>query len=811
MESLIKDIRYGSRSLLKRPGFTAIAVVTLALGIGANTAIFSVVNAVLLRPLPFAEPNQLVTLWNADAEKGVVFPFSWPDFTDYQMQSQSFEKLAAFDDRDFTLTGGGDALRLHGAMITSDLLPILGVSPQLGRAFSAHEDKPGVHAVILSHGLWQRRFNSDTQVIGRAVTINNQSFSVVGVMPEGFTFPIRSEPVELWTNAGIDGEGSEPWMSQRDNHVIQVIGRLKEGVNTAQAQAESERLGATIAARFPATKRGLKVRLIPLLERLVGDVRLALLLLFAAVGCVLLIACANVASLSLVRANARQREFAIRAALGATRQQIARELLIESVMLALSGGLIGLLLAVWSTRLLLNFVPRGLPRIDETTLDARVFGFALGVALLTGVLFGLAPAFRAGRTDLTEALREGSLGAGDGKRRNRFRSSLVVAQTAVSLVLLVCAGLLVGSFWRLQRVDPGFDAKKIITLRISLPDTRYDESQVENFYERLLSRVETLPGVTSASAGSAPPLTKLNSELAFAIEGAPAESQGHYPVSFYRVIRPNYFRTLNIPLLQGRDFEVRDTADSTPVVIVNESLVRKYFPHENPLGRRINPGLKTSDRGRQWREIIGVVKDVRHATLTEESGAELYVPHSQKQWGTLTLVARTSSDPVSIVNGVRSEVAALDKDLPIYSVETLEEYVSASLAQQRFQTLLLTLFATVALILTAVGLYGVVSYSVAQRTRELGIRVALGARATDVLKLVAKGGMMLVLIGVAIGLAAAVALTRLLKTLLFGVTPTDAATFATVSAGLIVVALLACYIPARRATKVDPLVALRYE
>ena len=599
METLIKDIRYSSRRLLKHPAFTVISIITLALGIGANTAIFSVVNAVLLRPLPFAQPNQLVTLWNADAAKGVVFPFSWPDFADYQVQSQSFEKLAAFDDRDFTLTGGGEALRLHGAIMTSDLLPILGVSPQLGHAFSAQEDKPGVHAVILSHGLWQRRFNSDTQVIGRAVTINNQSFSVVGVMPAGFTFPIRSEPVELWTNAGIDGEGAEPWMSQRDNHVIQVIGRLKTGVSVQQAQAESERLAAAIETRFSATKSGLKVRLIPLLERLVGDVRFALLLLFGAVGCVLLIACANVASLSLVRANVRQREFAIRAALGATRRQIARELLIESVLLALGGGLVGLLLAVWSTRLLLNFVPTGLPRIDEATLDGPVFGFALGVAFLTGVLFGLAPAFRAGRTDLTEALREGSPGAGDGKRRNRFRSSLVVGQTAVSLVLLVCAGLLVGSFWRLQRVDPGFDPKKIITLRISLPDTRYDESQVETFYERLLSRLETLPGVTSASAGSAPPLTKLNSELAFAIEGAPAESQGHYPVSFYRVILPNYFRTLNIPLLQGRDFDARDTADSTPVAIVNESLARKYFPHENPLGRRINPGLKSSAQGRQ--------------------------------------------------------------------------------------------------------------------------------------------------------------------------------------------------------------------
>jgi putative ABC transport system permease protein len=543
----------------------------------------------------------------------------------------------------------------------------------------------------------------------------------------------------------------------------------------------------------------------------VGDVRFALLLLFAAVGCVLLIACANVASLSLVRANARQREFAIRSALGATRQQVARELLIESMLLGLAGGLVGLLLAVWSTRLLLNFLPRGLPRIDETTLDGRVFGFALGVALLTGVLFGLAPAFRAGRTDLTEALREGSLGTGDGKRRNRFRSSLVVAQIAVSLVLLVCAGLLVGSFWRLQQVDPGFDAKNIITLRISLPDTRYDESQVENFYERLLSRIETLPGVTSASAGSAPPLTKLNSEVAFAIEDAPAESEGHYPVSFYRVIRPNYFRTLNIPLLQGRDFEARDTTDSTPVAIVNESLARKYFPHENPLGRRINPGLKSSDQGRQWREIIGVVKDVRHATLAQESGAELYVPHSQKQWGTLTLVARTSNDPVSIVGAVRREVAALDKNVPLYSVETLEEYVAAALAQQRFQTLLLTLFATVALILTAVGLYGLVSYSVAQRTREIGIRIALGARIVDVLKLIVKGGLALALTGVGLGLAGALALTRFIASLLFGVSATDAATFITVSVVLLAVTLLACYLPARRATRVDPLVALRYE
>lgn len=802
MRTLLQDLKYGVRMLLKNPGFSFIAIITLALGIGANTAIFSVVNAVLLRPLPFAEPEQLVTVRNFNIKQGgETYPITWPDFVDYRAQNQSFESLAAFRERDFTLTGAGDAARLRGAIITSNLFTTLGVLPQLGRSFTAEEENPGTRTVVLSHSLWQSRFNSDPNITGRAVTINGQSFEVVGVMPSGFTFPIRSEAVDLWVNAGIDGDGESPLMKQRGNHAVELIGRLKSGVMLTQAQSEMARVAALIAGQYPDTKTNLGVRTVLVSERVIGDVRFGLLLLLGAVSCVLLIACTNVANLLLARASARGKEIAIRSALGANRVRVVFQLLTESILLALCGGLIGLLLMSWVTELLIRFMLKGMPRVTETSLDVQVLGFALLISLVTGVLFGLAPALQLSKTSLTESLKEGT----HGTRGNRIRSSFIVTQIVATFILLVCAGLFINSFWRLNQVNLGFDPENVLTFRISLPDTRYEDKQVESFYQQLVSRIEGLPGVASVSAAEGLPLSGQNSELGFAV----TKPSGQFTHSaFYRVVRPNYFNTMRITLMQGRDFDARDTLTSAEVVIINETLARKYFSKENPVGRHL---YLSSDDGQVGREIIGVIKDVHHSGLSEESGAEIYAAHTQHPWGAITMVVRANSEPKSLVAAVRREVNALDKELPVYSVKTLEEYLSSSVAQPRFQTLLLVIFAGVALILTAIGLYGVIAYSVAQRTREIGVRIALGARTSDVMKMVLRQGMKLVAIGIVLGLIASFALTRLIKNLLFGVSTTDPLTFASIALLLTVVSLLACYIPARRAMKVDPMIALRYE
>jgi len=814
METLIKDISYGIRNLVKRPGLTSIIVITLALGIGATTAIFSVVNAVLLRPLPFADSERLVTVANVNLKQGdLAFFNTWPDFADWRIQSQSFEKLAGFNTRDLTLTGVGAPVRLRGGMATSDLFPMLGVSPQLGRVFTPDEDKPGAYSVILSHGLWQQRFGADPNVAGRPLTINGRAYQVIGVMPRGFGFPFKADAVELWINAGIDGEGRSALMKQRGNHYLEVVGRLKPGVTLGQAQAEMGRIAANLAKEYPDTNSEFGATAVPFFQGLVGDVRFVLLLLFGAIACVLLIACANVANLLLARATAREREMAIRAALGASRWRAVRQLLTESVLLSLFGGAAGLLVAMWGTQLLLTFVPPGLPRVAETAVDARVLGFTLMVSVLIGVLFGLAPAWQASKSELTTTLKDGGRGSGDGLRGSRIRNSLIVAQVAIAFCLLVCAGLLINSFWRLRQVNPGFDPNNLLTFKVSLPRTQYEKpEQVETFYQKLVSRIEPLPGVIGVTAVTPLPLSGDNADVGFAIEGVANNSTSPFPnETFLRVVRNGYFRTMGIPLVQGRDFDARDTHASTSVVIINESLALRYFPNQNPLGRRINPSFSTDDRGVLWREVIGVVKDVHHASLSAESGPESYVIQAQVPWNTIMLVVRTSNDPEKLIEAARREVGALDKDLPLYNVKTMEKRISSSFVQPRFQTLLLGIFAGVALLLTAVGLYGVLAYSVTRRTHEVGIRMALGARSIDVLKLIVRNGLALTLLGVAIGLGAAFAVTRLISSLLFGVTPTDTLTFVTVSVVLIGVALLACYFPARRATKVDPLVALRYE
>ncbi|MGH9840570.1 MAG: ABC transporter permease [Blastocatellia bacterium] len=814
MQTLWQDLRYGARMLLKNPGFTLIAVVTLSLGIGANTALFSVIDAVLFRPLPFERPERLVTLRSIDVKRGEGLQATYPDFNDWRAQNQSFEKLAAFRGRDLMLTGWGEAARVRGAVVTSDLFPLLGVAPRLGRGFTTEEDRAGGHSVVLSHAAWRDRFNADENVVGRTVTLNGLSYQIAGVMPAGFAFPLGvAEPAELWISAGIDDEGRASLTRQRGNHAVEVIGRLRDGVGLAQAQAEMGRIAQGLEQQYADTNTGLGVRVVPFHERLVGNVSWALWLLFGAVGCVLLIACANVANLLLARAVGRQREMAVRAALGAPARRIVRQLLTESLALALSGGLAGLLLAWWGAEWLVKLAPAGLPRATETTLDPRVFGFTLFVSVLTGLLFGLVPAWQAAKPDVTLALKESGRGAGGGSSDNRLRQGLVVAQVAVAFVLLTGAGLLLHSFRKLQRVDPGFDPRNLLTFRLSLPAAKYGEpQQIETFHQQLQERLRALPGVTNASASTVVPLTRQNASLGFSIEGAPVEPNRPFPhESFYRIIRPGYLQTMGISLVAGRDFDARDTREANQVVIINETLARRHFPNQNPLGRRINPSFATDSRGILWREIAGVVKDVRHAALNAEGGAECYVPHQQAPFGNITIVMRASREPNNLIDAVRAQVRALDRDLPVYNIKTLDEYLALSVAQQRFQTLLLAIFAGLALLLVAVGLYGVMAYSVAQRTHELGLRVALGAQTRDVLRLVVAQGLGLTVAGVMIGVAGALALTRLLRTLLYDVSATNPSTFIGVAALLMMVALVACWIPARRATQVDPLVALRVE
>jgi putative ABC transport system permease protein len=802
METLIQDVRYGVRMMRKRPGFTAVVVLTLALGIGANTAIFSVVNAVLLRPLPYRNAERLV--WVGGNIRGGTngASVSPPDYLDYRAQNTVFEEFAASTSvpNAVNLTGAGEPERLTGSRVTANYFRAFGVEPALGRAFGAEEERAGPAPVaVLSDGLWKRRFGGDPSVVGKTLTLDGKAVTVVGIAPPEFQYPAGAE---LWLPLDSD----DPDMKIRPAHFLRPIGLLKPGVTIEQARAETDLIARRLEELYPESNKGWSLTLIPLQEQVVGDVRTSLWVLLGAVGFVLLIACANVSNLMLARAAARRRELALRTALGASRWRVARQQLTESVLLALAGGALGLLLAWWGVDVLAALGAGDIPRTRDIGVDGRVLAFTAALSVLTGLAFGLLPALRASRPDLNEVLKDAGRGT-SGPGRGRVRAALVVSEIALALTLLAGAGLLVKSFVGLRRVNPGFDPANVLTLRIDLARARYAKpEQAAAFFGELQRRVAALPGVEAAGMVTELPLSGQPNDMYFYVAGRPPQTADQKVTADFRRVNQDYFRAMRIPLLRGRGFTEQEVAGAAGVVVVNETLARNFFPDEDPLGKHLVIDFGKAEEF----EIVGVAGDVRHRSLEGEVYQMMYLPTLRV--GRTNLVVRTTSpDPLALASAVRGEVAAVDRDQPVSAVRTMEEVVSGSVAQQRFRTLLLAAFAGVALLLAGVGIYGVIAYSVTHRTHEIGIRMALGAGAADILKMVVGQGMALALAGVAVGLLAALALTRVLSSLLFGVTATDAATFAAVSLLIAAVALLACLVPARRATKVDPMVALRYE
>ena len=811
MDSLWQDIRYGLRVLLKSPGLTAVAVIALALGIGANTAIFSVVNALLLESLPYRDAERIVILWEHSRrfgnERNVLSP---ANFIDWREQSQSFEEMALFFDARFNLTGGEEPVELPGQAVTPNLFTLLGVEPILGRNLTAEDAAPDApNAVVISYGLWQSRYGGDPGVIGRQLTLNTAQGSIVGVLPAGFQWHIQQNsqtgtPADIWVPFPL-GED----MRTRRGRFVQAVGRLREGVSLEQARAEMNTIAARLEQQHPNFNANWGATLVPLREQLVGDVRPALWIMLGAVGFVLLIACANVANLLLARAAARQKEFAIRTALGAGRRRVIRQLLTESVLLSTLGGALGLLLAWWGVEALVALSPRELVNLESVRLSLPVLGFTLGVSFFTGLVFGLAPALEAARLNTSESLKEGGRGTTAGGRSRRLRSVFVVAEIALALVLLVSAGLLVRSFIRLQAVDPGFRADNLLTMRVQLPRGAYQEDQrAIAFYRQAVERIGALPGVASAGAVSYLPFTGIAAATRFTIEGRPEAASGEDISTEVRVTSGDYFRAMNIPLLRGRLYNEQEMTESRHVIVINEAMARTHFPNEDPLGRRITV---TMSENPVPSEIIGIVGDSKHEGLDKEARPTVFWPHPELSYRAMTIVARTAGDPLALAQAAQREIQAIDPNQPVSTIRTMEQWLAESVARARFNTLLLGLFAALAFVLAAVGIFGVMSYTVTQRTHEIGLRMALGAQSRDVLLLIVGQGLTLTLVGVGLGLAGAYALTRLLASLLFGVTATDPVTYGVVAALLLAVALLACYIPARRATKVDPMEALRYE
>jgi predicted permease len=819
---MLTDIRYGLRQLWKHLAFTIIAVLTLALGIGANTAIFSVVNAVLLKPLPFPEPDQLIAVGMTDTRQATrteLNSLSYPDYFDFRDQNRTLATSAVYRDRSFALTSDEGATSLRGVKVSAEFFDVLGIKPKLGRTFARDDEQGGGGSggfkVVIGHDFWQKHFGGDADVLGRTVMLDRRQHTVIGVMPAGFQFPISTDPIDFYVTIAEDAtnpDGSTPQTKQRGNHSLEAIARLKPGVTVAQAQADLAAIAAGLAQQYPDSNTHFGVASRPLRDDLIGDVRIALYVLFGAVVCVLLIANANVANLLLARASARGKEMALRAAMGASRARIIRQLLTESLLLSGLGGALGLLIAQWGTEALIKTVPENIPRIGTIELDASVLGFTLLVSLTTGVVFGLVPAWQASHVDLNSSLKSGTRTGGGGENKGRVRNALIMAEVALALILLISAGLLIQSFARLGRVQPGLRTERLLTARVALPDIAYPKNEnIIAFFDQFLPRVRSLPGVESASTIVPLPLTGSNMVTTFDIEERPLP-EGQRQGAPVRIIATDYFKTMGIPLRQGRAFDQTDRFESIPVVIVNERFANKFFPGQNVIGKRIMPGFAADDSGEKMREIVGVVGNVKHLALKNEDSPEMYLTQTQIPFGAMSIVIRTSvSNPGALTASLRKELAALDGTIPLTSVRVFEEYVSRSLARPRFNALLLSIFAGTALLLTAIGIYGVMAYSVAQRTSEIGIRIALGAGKSSIFRLVVGQAMTLVGISLVVGLAGAFAATRLLNSLLFGVGAADPLTFVAIVLLVSAVAFIAAWLPARRATRVDPIIALRAE
>jgi predicted permease len=798
MTGLWQDVRYGARMLLKQPGFTLVAILTLALGIGANTAIFSVVNAVLLRPLPFKDPNRVVMVWNngAEAAGGDRTPLAVADLQDWRAQSRSFESIGAFQLGTFNYTSGEVPEQLRGIGVTANLLSLLGAVPQIGRDFQTADEQVGAERTILiSNRFWRSHFGADKQVVGRRVNLSGVSTTIIGVMPAGLDFPSRE--IDLWRAMQLEPP------TRRGPYFLTGVGRLKPGVQVQQARAESLTIKSSLESY------NLDFNVLPVNEFIFGDSRPALIALFVAVTLVLLIAAVNVANLTLVRAASRLREISIRTALGASRGRIIRRLLTESLLLAIGGGAFGTLCAFWGVSALVRFAPDNLPRVDQIKIDGLVLLWTGIVSLVTGLAFGLVPAWQGSRLNLNEVLRDGSRGSTESAGRRRGRSLLVIAELALAVMLLTGAGLLIKSLWRLQQVDLGINAERVLTMQMSLRGKRYEKPEtVRELNWRLIEQTRNLPGVQVAALTNSLPPDEPEFSSDFIVEGrTPVKDVPQ--IAYFNLVSPEYFQALGIPLHAGRTFSSSDSSDSPRVILINETLRRRFFPGEDPIGKRLN----LSSAGKpDWTQIVGVVGDVKYNGMADDVQPAIYQPIQQAPIFGFALILKTDlADPVSLTTAVRNEVGKLDSSLPLTKVSTMEQRIATAMAPPRFRTTLIALFAAVALILACVGIYGVISYSVTQRTHEIGIRIALGAQRRNVLQLVLGQGALLAVIGVILGLGGAFALTRLMSSLLFGVTPTDAAIFTSVPLGLTAIALLASYLPARRATKVDPLIALRYE
>lgn len=806
---LLNNIRFTLRQLRKNLGFTFTAALTLALGIGAATSIFSLVNAVLLRPLPFPQPDQLMSLRHENHAGGVVSSssVSYPDFFDWRARQKSFTGMASYRDTSLTLTNTGEAQNVEGEVVSSEFFRVLGIHPELGRDFVSNDEKPGEHVVMLSHQTWQSMFGSRPDIAGKSITLNGDSYTVAGVMPDDFAFPMENPAPQLWVTLAIDAvdpEGDTPETQQRGFDSLTVVGRLKDGVTVEQARAEMNLIDRNLAAQYPdSNKQYYSAHVEPELEALVGDTRPALRILFSAVCFLLLIACANVAGLLLARSSRRQAEIAVRAALGATRAEIVGQILVESVVLSLFGGALGLAFSSLFLKAMLRFVPQDLPRMDHIPLDPMVLAFAIAASVVTGVLFGVLPAWRMSKLDPSLALRDGTRSITGGRAQHRLHSALVIAETALGVILLIGSGLFIRSFVRVLSVNPGFDARNVLTGDVKYPDSKDFATKVLQFYDQSLTQIKGLPGVQSAAAGWPVPFSGSRIGLSFQAEGHPT-AKGDQPVARAAITTPGYFSTLRIPVLRGRDFAATDSGKAPLVAIVSESFAHKYFPGEDALGKHITPGLGDGVHGDGPREIVGVVGDVKESSLTNDAPPMFYVPFAQAEVTSPYLIVRTAGDPARMVAPLRAQISSIDRGVPLYHVHALNDMLSDAASQPRFQMVLLTSFAAMALLLAMVGLYAVLSYMVAQRTNEMGLRLALGAQRGDVLRLILERGLALAAIGVVVGSAASAVLTRFVASLLYGISAFDWPTYLFVIAAFLLISLAASAAPAVRAANVDP-------